>query len=655
MRGVPVHALSSWSHYISRATSVPQPPKSRNSNSDDLELPDTTALDAAHSGVHLKPSTMLPSPNSSTALLAVSDPPRRFINENALNRRTLKKLDTILLPFLSLLFLLNSLDRSNIGNAETANFTRDIGLKPRDLNTAVALFFVFFVSLQPLGAAAGRRWGMARWVPAVMALWGLLTAAHIFIRHKWELIAIRILIGILEAGFYPTTVSYLSLFYTRYEFARRLGLFYGQYAIAGALGGVISYAVFSAFPSEDIDPYIERDGPRSPAIWTSWRLLFLLEGSLTIVVALAGFFWLPRRAGTAWFLNSEERKWAEYRIAKDRLADSPSGLIDDEEVLDGGGGGIHGDIEGHYTETPELEQEQHLLQPSPSSTPSSMPLSRSHAARSDFASDQGLSSLDILEAFSDWKIWYLLAVNICSSVPAMAFSVFLPLVVKGLGFDSVHANLLTAPPFLTGALVLWIFTWWSDKHKERIAPILLGLVINLIGLTAVVMLPDGAYAARYFALCILLGGSFIASPLTVAWLSGNIQEPGKRAIVLGINGWGNLAGVFSALLFDPKYAPSYTLPFYLTLCAVLFSLCGYTLFRHLLIRENRLRRDILRRWSAEQVALEERWGKGPELVGARRGLVARIAARGCYLLPVRQWPHRSVRRGDEKMTFFYGL
>ena len=112
--------------------------------------------------------------------------------------RTLLKLDFILLPFLCALFLLNSLDRSNIGNAETANFTGDIGLEPEDLNVSVSLFFVFFVTLQPLGAAIGRKWGMAKYVPTVMVFWGLLTGAHVWVRRKWQLITIRILIGMLE-------------------------------------------------------------------------------------------------------------------------------------------------------------------------------------------------------------------------------------------------------------------------------------------------------------------------------------------------------------------------------------------------------------------------------------------------------------------------
>lgn len=112
--------------------------------------------------------------------------------------RVVRKLDRMLLPFLSLLFLLNSLDRSNIGNAETAHFTRDAGLAPDDLNVAVACFFAFFVALQPAGAAAGRLFGMAVWVPAVMLLWGLLTVLHVWVSRRWQLIAVRILIGALE-------------------------------------------------------------------------------------------------------------------------------------------------------------------------------------------------------------------------------------------------------------------------------------------------------------------------------------------------------------------------------------------------------------------------------------------------------------------------
>jgi MFS family permease len=54
-----------------------------------------------------------------------------------------------------------------------------------------------------------------------------------------QLIAMRLLIGLFEAGFYPTALFYLSSFYPRFDLAVRIALFYGQYAIAGAFSGAI--------------------------------------------------------------------------------------------------------------------------------------------------------------------------------------------------------------------------------------------------------------------------------------------------------------------------------------------------------------------------------------------------------------------------------
>jgi MFS family permease len=71
-------------------------------------------------------------------------------------------------------------------------------LDPGDLNTAVAVFFSFFVTLQPVGAALGRKIGMKTWVPVTMTIWGIATGLHVWVRHKWQLILLRIIIGTLE-------------------------------------------------------------------------------------------------------------------------------------------------------------------------------------------------------------------------------------------------------------------------------------------------------------------------------------------------------------------------------------------------------------------------------------------------------------------------
>jgi hypothetical protein len=53
-----------------------------------------------------------------------------------------------------------------------------------------------------------------------------------------------------------------------------------------------------------------------------------------------------------------------------------------------------------------------------------------------------LTKRDVVETGKDWKLWYVLFFNILASVPGQAFSVFLPLVVKGLGYSSIEANLV---------------------------------------------------------------------------------------------------------------------------------------------------------------------------------------------------------------------
>lgn len=574
-------------------------------------------------------------------------------HQQKIHRRTLLKLDYILLPFLSFLFLLNHLDKSNVGNAEAAHFTEDLGLPSSALNKSVACFWAVFVAVQPLGAALGRKYGMARWVPTCMALWGLCTALHIVVRHEWQLIALRGLVAIFEAGFYPTTVSYLSLFYTRYEFAKRLGIFYGQSALAGAVGGLLSWAVFQRFPDQPAHTKIPTgtlDGSVAPRAWKSWEILFLIEGSLTIIFALIGFFWLPHNAESAWFFTPEEGEYAEARIRQDRNEASLYHAHAKFRYEDD-------DVDRAHTDDPDREDDRLL---SEFTTAETRRGKSSILSTASATADSGLSRLDILAAVLDWKIWYLLVCNILSAVPTTAFAVFLPLVIRGLtdgdeGMAPARANLLAIPPFLAGALTLWTFTWYSDRTHKRFLPTLYGLALLLAGLTTTIMLPSTAYVARYIALTVLLSGSFVASPLTIAWLTNNIPEPGKRAMVLGINGWGNLAGVFSAMLFSPKYEKSgYIVPFYVTTACVLLAFVGYIGFKTYLIAENRRRDQIITGWSNAEIEREALLGDMPLPVRSNR--VWEWARHTRALVWFLEWAHfDGTRIGEEKLTFKFGL
>ena len=120
----------------------------------------------------------------------------------------------------------------------------------------------------------------------------------------------------------------------------------------------------------------------------SWQYLFIIEGALTVLFAFIAWAWLPKGPGSAWFLTAEERAFAAQRIIKDNAA-----FV-------------------------------------------------AHNYREDGTEEDKLTKRDVIEGVKDWKLWYVLFFNICASIPGQAFSVFLPLVVEGLGYSSITANLV---------------------------------------------------------------------------------------------------------------------------------------------------------------------------------------------------------------------
>jgi len=232
------------------------------------------------------------------------------------------------------------------------------------------------------------------------------------------------------------------------------------------------------------------------------------------------------------------------------------------------------------------------------------------------------SRRDIIEAFKDWKMWIMFPWGICTNMGPAGFSIFLPIIVKGLGYSGATANLMSVPPYVAGAVVCLIMCRSSDHFRERTGHLLVSLAIVILGLGLAIGLPLENVNARYGGLVILLAGTFVSSPVSSAWLAGNTPEPGKRAIVLALSGWSNFAGIISSEVFQSQYGPTYKFSLTISLILLCVAFCGYVFVNLALRLSNHRKAKFVAKMTPEELQEENL---------------------------------SDLRYGDRKYTFTYGL
>jgi MFS family permease len=144
----------------------------------------------------------------------------------------------------AIIYFTHSLDRANLGNAKTAGLEKDLGLAGNQYSLVLILFYIPYGTLNVPLTVAARRFSPAVVIPALMVAWGAISAASAAVRGFGGLVAARVCLGVVEAGFFPCAVFYLTLFYTPAEVARRIALFYMMGFVANAFSGLIAWSVF---------------------------------------------------------------------------------------------------------------------------------------------------------------------------------------------------------------------------------------------------------------------------------------------------------------------------------------------------------------------------------------------------------------------------
>lgn len=213
-----------------------------------------------------------------------------------------------------------------------------------------------------------------------------------------------------------------------------------------------------------------------------------------------------------------------------------------------------------------------------------------------------------ISALKDWKMYMFMIIYQGCDTALYAFSLFLPTIIKGLGYTNTRANLLTVPPYAVAACFTIFIGWIADRSHQRAY---CNLACGVLAVAGFIMLiastnPHVQYAGTFLGAM----GIYPCIPNTISWVSNNIEGVYKRGIVMGfVIGWGNLNGVVSSNIYrapkNPKVYPRYFLGHGYVLAAMALLLFGGTLAtRILLARENKQRlagkRDYLVEGKSEE-------------------------------------------------------
>lgn len=434
----------------------------------------------------------------------------------------MRRIDLRLVLTLGGMYCVSLMDRTNLGIAAVAGMAYDLRTTIGARYSLITLVFFFtYVFLQPPATVILRKVGPKLFLPGTCLAWGILTIGFGFVHQWWEMLPLRLALGVLEAGFFPGCAYLLSCWYPRYELQKRNAVFYLIGSMASAFAGIISYGFMQMNGLGSGKNLGQGYGPtaanpempvgRLSGI-AGWRWIFIMQGVLTCTVALIGFFTIvdfPEYAArgdgflTLKFLNQQEADFVVARIEKDR-----NDAIAEKFQL------------GAY-----------------------------------------------LKTAADLKVWGFAALFGLSTTITYAIAFFLPIILKdGMGFSTALSQILIAPPYALAAIVMFAMAWFGDKWHLRSPFIIANGCLALIGLPLLGFVEN--VGVRYFGVFLAVVAANANIPCVLTWQANNIRGQWKRALCSAtLVGSGGIGGIIGSVVFRSQDAPGYRPGIYCTMIA----------------------------------------------------------------------------------------
>ncbi|MFM0243338.1 MFS transporter [Paraburkholderia sediminicola] len=207
-----------------------------------------------------------------------------------------------LAPLLILLYVVNQMDRANVGYA-ALTMNRELGMSVSQFGFAAGLFYAGYILVAVPSNLMLARFGARIWMTRILVTWGIVASLTAFVDSAHTLYVLRFLLGVAESGFFPGMVLYVTFWLPRQERVWLMSLLFLSIPLSNMLGAPISTFVME---------HAHLFG------WSGWRSMFFIEGLPAIALGVVTFVLMKDRPDDAAWLTADERAELNRALAAER-------------------------------------------------------------------------------------------------------------------------------------------------------------------------------------------------------------------------------------------------------------------------------------------------------------------------------------------------
>ena len=236
---------------------------------------------------------------------------------SAVEKSAIRKVAIRLVPFVALMFFINYLDRSAIGFAGPNGMNDDLALTVAQFGFASGVFFIGYIILEVPSNLALNRFGARKWLARIMISWGIVSVLFTWVGNFEQLVVLRFLLGVAEAGFFPGAILFLSLWVPARHRSKILALFYLAQPLTTVIGAPLAGALI-----QQHGVFFGLEG---------WRFMFLCVSIPAIIVGVIAWFYLKDKPSDAKWLTRDEQEWLTAELDAEKTKTESLNVVKGEK------------------------------------------------------------------------------------------------------------------------------------------------------------------------------------------------------------------------------------------------------------------------------------------------------------------------------------